>query len=470
MPEQRFDPAPALQQQQTITPQMQQSLHLLQVPTLELKQLIRQELVQNPTLEEEPSEISFEETPSPSEDEEFDREYADLSRMDEEWREYMVQARLASPPTEDANERHSFALDSLIEPITLQDHLLEQLAFVDAALPLVKAVESLIGSLQEDGYLPEDAETLCRELQIPDTLWEQALPLLRSFDPSGVGAFDLRDCLLIQLDRLDRHHSLEYRIVDHHLNDLARKRYPQIARQLGVSLEKVAAAATLIASLDPQPGSRFANSTRTMYVTPDVIIEKQGDDWIVIMNDGEIPRLRISNTYKDMMAGDKKRETRDYLREKIRAGKSFIRSIQQRQQTIRSIVVEIASRQRDFLEQGPSGLKPMTMLQVAEVVGVHETTVSRAVSGKFIQTPHGIFELKYFFTAGYETSMGETLSNISIKESLAELIAAEDPKRPFSDQYIVGEFEKRGISIARRTVAKYREELNILPTYLRKRY
>ncbi|MBP6784071.1 MAG: RNA polymerase factor sigma-54 [Verrucomicrobiales bacterium] len=469
MSEQRFDQSQSLFQQQSIAPQMQQSLLLLQTPTLELRQLVQQELVINPTLEEESIDISLEDTASTSEDDEFDREFAELSQLDEEWREYMAQSRVSSPKRDDAEERHQFVMDSIVEPITLQDHLTNQLSFAEVPQNIREIAAMLIGNIGENGFLQVNLEDLCFDMGLPIEDLEAAKGLVQSFDPVGIGALDLRDCLLIQLERLGKHHSLEYRIIDHHLDDLARKRYPQIARKLSVSPEQITKAAEFIATLDPRPGSRFGEDTNT-YVTPDVTVERVGDEWLVSMNSEQIPRLRISNAYKDLMASGSGREAKAYIRDKIRAGKFLIKSIHQRQQTIQSIATEIVSRQEGFLEHGPSRLKPMNMAQIAEKVGVHETTVSRAVSGKYMATPHGVFEMKYFFTTGYETDDGESLSNTSVKQTLGEMVQGENPKKPLSDKRLVEELEKRGIKIARRTVAKYREELNILPSHMRRSY
>lgn len=469
MPEQRFDQSQSLLQQQSIAPQMQQSLQLLQTPTLELRQLVQQELVVNPTLEEESTDISLEDAGSNSEDEEFDREFAELSQLDEEWREYMTQSRVSSPKRDDADERHQFVMDSIVEPITLQDHLMNQLSFAETPPKIREIAAMLIGNIGENGFLQVNLEDLCFDMGIPIDDLEEAKALVQSFDPVGIGALDLRDCLLIQLERLGKHHSLEYRIIDHHLDDLARKRYPQIAKKLSVSPEQITKAAEFIATLDPRPGSRFGEDTNT-YVTPDVTVERIGGEWLVSMNSEQIPRLRISNAYKDLMASGSGREAKAYIRDKIRAGKFLIKSIHQRQQTIQAIATEIVARQEGFLEQGPSRLKPMNMAQIADKVGVHETTVSRAVSGKYMATPHGVYEMKYFFTTGYETEDGESLSNTSVKQTLGEMISAENPKKPYSDKSLVEELEKRGIKIARRTVAKYREEMNILPSHMRRSY
>ena len=469
MSEQRFDQSHSLLQQQSIAPQMQQSLLLLQTPTLELQQLVQQELVMNPTLEEESTDISLEDTASMSDDDEFDREFAELSQIDEEWREYMAQSRVASPKRDDADERHQFVMDSIVETLTLQDHLMNQLNFAEVPGEIRELAILLIGNIGENGFLQISLEDLCLDMGIPIEDLETAKFVVQGFDPVGIGALDLRDCLLIQLERLGKHHSLEYRIIDVHLDDLARKRYPQIAKKLSVTPEQITKAAEFIATLDPRPGSRFGEDTNT-YVTPDVTVERLGSEWLVTMNSEQIPRLRISNAYKDMMSNGNSREAKAYIRDKIRAGKFLIKSIHQRQQTIQSIATEIVSRQEGFLENGPSRLKPMNMAQVAEKVGVHETTVSRAVSGKYMATPHGVFEMKYFFTTGYETEDGETVSNTSVKQTLAELIAGEDHKKPFSDQALMEELDKGGVKTARRTVAKYREELNILPSHMRRSY
>jgi len=469
MAEQRFDQSQSLLLQQTIAPQMQQSLQLLQTPTLELRHLVQQEMVENPTLEEESIEVLIEEASNPSEDDDFEKEFAELSQLDEEWREYMAQSRMSAPQRDDADGKHQFVMDSIVEPITLQGHLLNQLSTSDVAGEERELVATLIGNIDENGFLQADLRDMSFDLGIPYDDLTDARDLIQGFDPVGVGSVDLRECLLIQLERLGKHHSLEYRVVDHHLDDLARKRYPQIAKRLSVAPEQITKAAEFIATLDPRPGSKFGGDTNT-YVSPDVAVERIGVEWVVTMNNEQVPRLRISNAYKDLMASGDGREARSYIRDKIRAGKFLIRSIHQRQQTIQSIASEIVKRQQDFLDYGPSKLKPMNMAQVADEVGVHETTVSRAVSGKYISTPHGVFEMKYFFTTGYETEDGQAMSNTSVKQSLADLVADEDPKKPYSDQKIVEELGKNGIKIARRTVAKYREELNILPSHMRRSY
>src|SRR5438270_435515 len=249
-----------------------------------------------------------------------------------------------------------------------------------------------------------------------------------------------------------------------------KRRFPEIARRIGISVEQVQKCANNIAQLDPRPGAIFAQAPQN-YVLPDVTVEKINGNYQVILNGEQIPHLRISNTYKDIMAQDRNgSEVKDYIRDKIRSGKFLIKSIHQRQQTISNIAHEIVKRQHEFFEKGSAFLKPMTMVQIADAVGVHETTVSRAISGKYMSTPQGVFEMKYFFTPGYQTSSGESMSNTSVKEAILDLVKDEEGGAPLSDKEIVEILSKRGIPIARRTVAKYRTELNILPSNMRRRY
>jgi RNA polymerase sigma-54 factor len=297
---------------------------------------------------------------------------------------------------------------------------------------------------------------------------ERVLEKVQQFDPHGVAARNLSECLLLQLKAQGRQHSIETRIVRHHLDELGRKRLGDIAKALHIEIPEVQHAAEAIAKLDPAPGRVYSPDTNQI-ITPEVIVEHDGEDYTVSLNADEIPRLRISDSYKDMLAGNSK-EVRDYLRDKIRGGNFFIRSIQQRQQTILNIAREIVARQREFFDLGPAHLKPMTMGQVAEAVGVHETTVSRAAAGKFMATPQGIFEMKYFFTHGYTNSDGEGVSNESVRQAIAQIVKEENSNRPYSDQEIVKLLAERGLPVARRTVAKYREQLGILPSNLRKAF
>ena len=468
MSEQGFQQTQNLSLQQKLSPQMQQSLQVLQAPTLELRKLIQQELSENPVLEDNTEEISLDE--QNLDDDDFDEEFSRLSKMDDEWREYMAQARTAAPRNSEQDEKRQFMFDSLVAPETLQEHLMEQLGTSDADNAQREIGETLIGNIDDGGFLTMSVEDLCFSSGIPMPQLRAALDLIHSFHPVGIGAQDLRECLLIQLTRLDKQHSLEYRIVDSHLDDLAHKRYPQIAKRLGVTVDQISRAAEFIATLDPKPGRMFTNSFNT-YITPDVMVERDGDGYSVIINNEQIPHLRISNTYKDIMSqASSSRDARAYIRDKIRNGKFLIKSIHQRQDTVRGIAEEIVKRQRAFFDEGTAYLKPMNMAQIADVVGVHETTVSRAIAGKYIATPHGVFEMKYFFKPGYETDSGESMSNTSVKEAVAEVVKNENQRKPLSDDKIAALLKDQGITIARRTVAKYRDELNILPSHLRKTF
>ena len=457
-----------LSMQQVLAPQLQQSLQILQAPTLELRNIVQQELQTNPVLEDEVD--TFEPEEPIKDDREFQEEFERLAKLDEEWRDYMAQNGSYSSRNPEDEERRQFFFDSIASQETLQQHLLEQVNTADVPESEREAAELIIGNIDELGFLQSSLEEISQNTSHTVEEFQQVLDLVQTFHPVGVGARDLRDCLLIQLRRLGKQDSLEYQIVDEFLEDLGRRRFPEVARRLGVPVEQVQKAANFISTLDPKPGQIFSPDPNS-YVLPDVSVDKVGDDYFVTLNGDQIPHLRISKTYKELMTqGSNGTDVRDYIREKIRSGKFLIKSIHQRQQTILNIANEIVKRQREFLESGTAFLKPMTMVQIAETVGVHETTVSRAISGKYMATPQGVFEMKYFFTPGYQTTDGAALSNTSVKEAIADLVRGEQARNPLSDKEIVEILSERGIPIARRTVAKYRAELNILPSNLRKQY
>jgi RNA polymerase sigma-54 factor len=454
--------------QQILAPQLQQSLQILQAPTLELRNIVQQELQTNPVLEEEPNTHETEDRSTDESD--FQEEFEKLAKLDEEWRDYMAQNVNYSARSQEDEERRQFFLDSIANQETLQQHLLEQLNTADTDGRQRKGAELIIGNIDDYGFLSAQLDEIASQSGVSLEDLTDALGLVQSFHPVGVGAQDLRDCLLIQLRRLGKAGSIEYQIVDQHLEELGRKRYPDIARRLSVSVDQVQKAATFISTLDPKPGQIFSPEPNS-YVLPDVLVEKVGDEYVVSLTGDQIPHLRINKTYRDLMTQSRNgAEVRDYIREKIRSGKFLIKSIHQRQQTILNIASEIVKRQRDFLDFGTAFLKPMTMVQIAEAVGVHETTVSRAISGKYIATPQGVLDMKFFFTPGYQTSDGISLSNTSVKEAIADLVRNEDARMPLSDKEIVEILSERGIPIARRTVAKYRAELSILPSNLRKQF
>ena len=471
---------PGLQQvqrlalQQTLSPQLQQSLQLLQVSALELNQLVHEELVQNPLLEElasdESPRVEAPATPAEKNDTEFEKEFETLAKLDDEWRESFNQSNSSRGRSVEQEEQRQHFFDSIVQPESLQQHLLEQLDYAEVTGEEHKVAEFIIGSINDDGYLLTPVEELSISVGIPLDQLQRALELVQTFHPVGVGAQNLRECLLIQLHRLGKSDSQEATVVRDHLDDLGRKRYAEIARALNLTPEQIQGIANFIATLEPKPGRMFS-AEQQQYVAADVTVQAGDEGYTVTLNNEHVPHLRISDAYKELMAGkEKTAEVKNYIREKLRAGKFLIKSIHQRQQTIANIAKIIVERQHEFLEKGIAHLKPLTMAEVAQEVGVHETTVSRAVANKYIQTPHGLFEMKYFFTSGFATAAGGTLSNTSVKEQLNQLVANENPNQPLSDQELVALLKEKGIVIARRTIAKYRDELNILPSNLRKKF
>jgi RNA polymerase sigma-54 factor len=452
---------------QVIGPQMQQSLQILQAPALELQQIIQLELAQNPVLEVEVPEVSLEDAMPDSPDDEIGQ----LSKLDEEWREYYAQQRAsqASPRTSEDDERQRFLLDSITAETTLQEHLLGQLSLADVRdLKLREHCEFIVGNIDDDGFLHTSIEELSLRHGVPIEDLRRAKEIVQGFEPAGVGAENLRECLMLQLERQGRKNSLAHRIVDNHLDDLAHKRYTLLARKLAAPQEQISRAVEMIASLDPRPAQGFC-PTRNHYVTADIRAERTNGSFHPVMSQHDLPHLRISNAYKDILTQPgTNAEARSYIREKIRGAKFLIRSIAQRQSTIQRIATEIIAHQKEFFEHGAGHLKPLNMATVAEAVGVHETTVSRAIAGKYMSTPHGVFELKYFFTSGVKTEGGDDLSNTAVKSAIHEILKNEPTHKPYSDEQIVHHLNGRGIKVARRTVAKYREAMGVLPSHLRK--
>jgi len=484
---------------QVLAPQLQQSLALLQAPTLELKALVEQELQQNPVLEEAasadldheektirgetdrdaadptepPADVNFDpaaEKPSNEPVDDFQAEFEKLSQMDQEWRDHFAQTNVPIRQSEEDEEKRQYMFDSLVANTSLQETLLEQVRMTELTDAERQVAEMIIGNIDDRGYLRATVDELAFSTNIGKELIEKVLKTIQSFHPAGVAARDLRECLMLQLERAEKTDSIEYKVIDRHMDALGKRKLPDIARGLSVSTELVQEAVARIALLEPHPGRDFLPDNQ-QYVVPEIFVSKNGEGFVVATNNDQVPHLRISNHYKDLMAqAESSPEVREWIRDKIRAGKFLIKSLHQRQETILNIANEIVKRQSEFMEKGVSALKPMTMVQVAEVVGVHETTVSRAVSGKYMQTPQGVYEMKYFFTSGLKTANGAGMSNTSVKELINEMIAKEDTSKPLSDEEIVRQLTEKGIVIARRTVAKYRSELNILPSHLRKVY
>lgn len=490
----RIDQLQSLVQKPIITimmsPQMQQAIRLLQLPILELSQKIEEELVQNPVLEEVPVEepplpepgLSAEaspeapaepadDTPAETREVNFEEEFNKLAKLDDEWRDFFRQTAPYNRRSEEDEERRAFLERSITRDETLEEKLSRQMMLSAANEEQKKLGLFIIGHLDENGFLTADLDDLSRMTQKSFDEIEAVLKIIQTFEPNGVGARNLQECLLIQLRNLGKRESLAYRIIGKHFCELAKKRFPKIARDLEVPIEDVQEAVEEIAKLVRRPG-RLIGPENTQYVVPDIALRKEDGDFEIVVNDDRIPHLRISDFYRKMMSDNNiTPEVREYIKEKIHAGRWLIKNIHQRQQTLYNIAQEIIRVQKGFLlSSGSGGLRPLTMHQVAQTVGLHESTVSRAIANKYIDTPKGIFPLKYFFTTAIETSDGGEVSSRQVKHVLKEFVEKEDSLKPLSDEALVQLINDRGMRIARRTVAKYRKELGILPSHLRKQF
>lgn len=458
----------SLSQQQTLAPQMRKSLEILQASTLELSQLVQQALELNPVLEDVTEVISLDETDA-------DPDEADslgyLNETDDDWRDRTILEGKTSPWTSDDEERRQRMYDSIVAPVTFQQHLQNQLDLSMVEPDVREAAQAILGNLDERGFLDLPARTLGTRLEIRPKVMDAALALVQSFDPAGIGADGIPQSLLLQLERSTGTDTIEYKIVRDHLEDLARKRHPQIARALGTTVERIAEAASRIGHLTPNPGGEF-DPTGNPYILPDVVIERDDDgNWYARLTGEHLPNLRINDFYKDMIGKNgTDGKARQFLRDQIRDGRSLIHAISLRQETILAIAHKLIEHQSGFLTKGPRHLRPLTMNDIADELSLHATTISRAVAGKYIFTPHGLMEMRAFFATGYQTSDGTEVSNAGVREALQQVVAAEDPSKPLSDEFLVKALNEQGIKIARRTVAKYREQLGILPSHLRKTF
>ncbi|MCF7838506.1 MAG: RNA polymerase factor sigma-54 [Candidatus Marinimicrobia bacterium] len=461
--------------QLTLAPQLRQSLEVLQLPILDLQTVVRQELEQNPTLEESPGEkdrVEIEPLTDPPElaqgEAEFDEQYAHLAQLDDEWRDYFRQNAQRSAPSPDEDARRQFMMESLSAPVSLQEHLRAQLAHTDLDEAGRRLGELLIGSLNEDGYLVTPLEELAATSGQPDQELADVLTVIQEFDPVGVGARDLGECLRIQLRRLGKADTPADWLVRDHLETLAAHRYDEIAKRLHISLTHTHELARFIATLEPRPGRAFG-SDRVAYVLPEIFIRKQGAEWVITINDDQLPHLHISRHYRTLMENpETPAEVKRYVREKIQSGAFLIKSLHQRQQTLRRMAERLVHYQSDFFEHGVTHLRPLTMAQVAADLELHETTISRAIANKYADTPQGLYDLKYFFTPGYQRADGQTVSNMAVKEAIRQLVGHEDPAAPLADQDLSARLAAQGLKVARRTVAKYREQLGLLPSHLRR--
>ena len=464
----------------TIAPQLQNSLKILQSASFDLRTAILAELQRNPLLEELPiegvsveaeSELIQENSDSRNDELDFDSDdFSILEKISDDYMENQMTDTVISGSDLQIQERRDHFLNSLTQEESLQQHLIDQITLCDCDETTKENLVLLIGSLDENGYLNESPSNLSLQLNIPYPQFLEALDILKTFNPAGIGAKDLQECLLIQLKRKQKEDSLAHTIIDETYPLLLRRRIQEIAKKLKVSDEAIQKALEEIASMDPSPGKRFSADTNNV-IEPDIKIYLEDDIWKIELNNEYIPKLRISQKYKDLLAqGNLSKKEKEYLVENMRSGKFLINSLDQRQNTLKKISQKIIEQQPKFFVKSNPSLQPLTMQKIADDVGVHETTISRAIANKYAKTPHGVFPLKHFFNSGFTSESGETIANRSIKETIEKIIQKEDPSKPISDQAISKELEKEGIKIARRTVAKYREQQGILPTHLRRRF
>ncbi|PAW68318.1 MAG: RNA polymerase sigma-54 factor [Verrucomicrobiia bacterium Tous-C5FEB] len=451
---------PSLRQTVSISPQIQQSLQLLQTPALELENLLQTELQTNPVLEEELRPAETAELP-PEEEED-----SHFSTRDSDW---PVHTSRVDRPRLDP--RQAF-VESRVHPESLTDHLSSQLTLTQVEPAIQAAASEIIGNLDEDGFLRADLAEIATATHTTPAQVDQALALVQSFHPPGIAARTLPEALLLQLQSQGQEDTLKAQIVRHHFDLLGKRKFAEIATATSAPLESVQSAAEAIARLSPRPGSAFAPDRPDLVVRPEATFVQDGHRWVPQIEGDLLPRLRISDTYKDLLGHESADEhTRSYLKERIRSARFLLHSLERRQETLQKLLEVIALRQADYFSDGPSALHPLTMSEVAQTIGVHETTVGRAVANKYVRTPHGTVPLRYFFATalGGQRDAGPAVANTQAKQLLAEIVGRESAEKPYSDAALEEMLRERGIPIARRTISKYRAELGILPTHLRRR-
>jgi RNA polymerase sigma-54 factor len=471
-----------LKQEMKINPRLYQAMDLLYMPLLDLQQHIKQELLNNPFLDLEEPQVAEEETPKEVEKEK------DKEKEEIDWEEILLEG------FEAGGRRAEYEDKEYYEPVPvdtrdLYDHLRDQLTLMPLAPRAVLLGEEIIGNIDDNGYLTcsldevihglntwlaENGEDWAEEDEAvePFTMEdaEAMLGTIQGFDPSGIAARNLRECLLLQLCDASLEDTLAYRIVHDYFEQLINHRWSEISKELSITPHDVQEAADEIAKLDPKPGLKYA-APADNYITPDLIVEKIDGEYLVFLNDTSLPRLKLSRTYREI-AKDKnkfKGENKEFISNKLNSANWMIQAIEQRRQTMLKVMNFIVDRQREFFERGVQYLKPLTLREVAEVISMHESTVSRVTNEKFVQTPRGVLPLKFFFSSGLSTTSGEDVSARGIKAKIQKLVTEEEPKRPLTDQAIVNILKDEGIQIARRTVAKYRDQLGILSARMRKR-
>jgi RNA polymerase sigma-54 factor len=456
----------------------------LQLSTLELQEVVQKELLENPMLEEvnqdtpettEGAAATTTETPAPTvepitaetpptterQTDELPFDFnAVMSAADDDHEERSLVSQ---------EDREDLPFENVVRTqVSLADHLEEQLRFATEDVAVRRIGAEIIGNLDEDGYLRADLEEIAQRCSVTADEAAKVLELVQGFDPPGVAARSIQECLLLQLRRDPLPDPVSVEIIEAHFDDLSRRRYQDIARAMKLSLDRIMESVEEIMGLEPKPGRRFGGND-SRYIVPDVFVYKLGNEYTVVLNEDGIPRLRVNGLYRSLLktagSGD---EAKQYVEQKLRSALWLIKSVDQRQRTLRKVTQSIVKFQRDFLDRGLSHLRPLSLRDVGEDIGMHESTISRVTTNKYVETPQGLFELKYFFHSGIASGDGEMVSSVSVKKMIQDILAAEDPAKPQSDQEVAQALQKRGLTIARRTVAKYREELGILPSHQRR--
>ncbi len=480
-----------LSQRLVMTPSLQQAIKLLQMSKLELEEVLNQEMVENPVLEEEQEEAAAEtpEAPEPAKEEaapeavpppaageappeaeaapEAERDSFEEIDFDTYFEDYLD---TAYNPRQYEDSEQTPLENTVSSTPGLQEYLTWQLSLSDATPEVREIATYLIGNIDEDGYLRVAREEIRAAGYEDSENVEKALELVRSFDPPGICAFDLPDCLMLQIRALKIENPLIEKIVTEHWPEFLNRQFQSLARSLGTGMSQLQAVVEIIKNLEPKPGRKYSNE-RTIYVEPDVAVRKIGDEYVIQLNEDGLPKLRISAAYRRMLRGGNGaigQEAAAYLKDKMRSAVWLIKSLDQRQRTIYKVADSIVRHQREFFDKGIEHLRPLVLRDVANDIGMHESTVSRVVSNKYIHTPRGLFPMKYFFHSGIDSATGADVSSLSIKSKIARYIADEDTRRPHSDARIMQRLRAEGIQIARRTVAKYREELRIPSSSQRK--
>lgn len=478
-----------LTQQLLMTPQLQQAIKLLQLSRVELEEFVAQQLSENPVLEEGHASSNEEKILGEKEKERTAEQLNnermqeagnivdrsdDASSNDLDWENYSRHRESEAPlPSTLARKDEDFPnYENIVTKASdLNDHLTTQIGELDFDEKEKKIAAVIVGNIDDRGYFQASVEEIASLEGFGVEEVEDVLDTIQRFDPPGVGARDLKECLLIQL-RLGRlKNGIVEKIVEQHLSELETRNYQAIAKALKIPLETVIENVQIIAELEPVPGRQFGPDS-AQYIVPDVYVFKIGDQWTVGMNEDGLPKLQVSKMYQDLLEQEKgvKGDDKEYISDKLKSALWLIKSIQQRQRTIYKVAECIVKRQIDFFEKGIEHLKPMILKDIADDIEMHESTISRVTTNKFVHTPRGIFELKYFFNSSVSRSDGESLASESVKKMISDIVKKEDSKKPYSDQKIVDMLEEKGIQLARRTVAKYREQLGILPSSKRKKY